>query len=177
LTKLTYNLNLRLPLQLVESRWWHLAPSGFLCHTGSEQLTCSATLPDGHPAASTLLSVHQHGPNVAAAAVPIAGQRPAAPALRCCSLHVTTQGQKSGDHQRRRGGREEEEDFRGIEVNGIWYFLSLSLYPSRTSTALYTQPATQNSAQYGPREYHITAHSIPAQSSVSPASPFLTLHW
>jgi hypothetical protein len=57
-------------------------------------------------------------------------------------------------------------------VFGISY---LCLSPSRTSTALYTQPATQNSAQYGPREYHITAHSIPAQSSVSPASPFLTI--
>jgi hypothetical protein len=56
-------------------------------------------------------------------------------------------------------------------VFGISY---LCLSPSRTSTALYTQPATQNSAQYGPREYHIIAHSIPAQSSVSPASPFLT---
>jgi hypothetical protein len=142
LTKLTYNLNLRLPLQLVESRWWHLAP-GFLCHTGSEQLTCSATLPDGHPAASTLLSVHQHGPNVAAAAVPIAGQRPAAPALRCCSLHVTTQGQKSGDHQRRRGGREEEEDFRGIEVNGIWYFLSLSVSISYKHDFIHTAGHTK----------------------------------
>jgi hypothetical protein len=33
-------------------------------------------------------------------------------------------------------------------VFGISY---LCLYPSRTSTALYTQPATQNSAQYDPR--------------------------
>jgi hypothetical protein len=55
---------------------------------------------------------------------------------------VTTQEQKSGDHRRRRDGREEEEDFREIEVSGIWYFLLCPSQP-RTSATLYTQPATQ----------------------------------